>query len=447
MSAIKALRKKIVWKETAPAILLVLNSFVWYIFTYPVLGHLIDGLNLSSDIRLVLYGLYYVGVAASAIIGSILLPRKRTISLYIWFFVGAGATLLLGIIHTESIPIIALLSFTMGTSVGIGLPSSLSYFAHSTSVENRGFMGGIIWSFVGFLVLLFAFLTSILSQWEMILLLTLWRLFGGAIFWAATRKRSNFPLQKAPKYIGLIKKREVLLYLFPWIMFSIINFAEAPILEKANVFGPNFPNIQLVEWAIVGIVAVMAGLVADTIGRKRIVIAGFIMLGIEYAALSSFSSSPITLYLFLILDGVTWGLLFSAFFTAIWGDLAEDREKEKYYVLGGLPYLLSNFLYIIIKPAAEGVSPITAFSFASFFLFLAVIPLMYAPETLPDKTIKDRELKNYLEKAQKFAHKETEKSRSKETNANQEETKEAEKAEDGNNNEYDEARKLAEKYY
>ena len=171
------------------------------------------------------------------------------------------------------------------------------------------------------------------------------------------------------------------------------------------------------------------------------------MLGIEYAALSSFSSSSYTLYLFLILDGITWGLLFSAFFTAIWGDLAEDHEKEKYYVLGGLPYLLSNFLYIIIKPVAEGVSPITAFSLASFFLFLAVIPLMYAPETLPDKTIKDRELKNYLEKAQKFAQKETEKCRSQETKENQEETTESEDTEEENNKEYNEARKLAEKYY
>jgi hypothetical protein len=30
---------------------------------------------------------------------------------------------------------------------------------------------------------------------------------------------------------------------------------------------------------------------------------------------------------------------------------------------------------------------------------------MYAPETLPEKTIKDREIKNYLEKAQKEAEK------------------------------------------
>jgi len=42
-------------------------------------------------------------------------------------------------------------------------------------------------------------------------------------------------------------------------------------------------------------------------------------------------------------------------------------------------------------------------------LFLAIIPLLYAPETLPEKSMKDRELKNYLETAQKFAQKETEK--------------------------------------
>jgi hypothetical protein len=39
------------------------------------------------------------------------------------------------------------------------------------------------------------------------------------------------------------------------------------------------------------------------------------------------------------------------------------------------------------------------FSFASVFLFLAVLPLIYAPETLPEKTMKDRDLKSYIEKA------------------------------------------------
>jgi MFS family permease len=186
-------------------------------------------------------------------------------------------------------------------------------------------------------------------------------------------------------------------------MFCLLNFAEAPLVE--NIV-PNFEFAQLAEWGIVGIVAVIGGLIADVAGRKRIVIAGFVMLGIEYAAMSAFSDFPaFTFYLFLILDGISWGLLASAFFTTIWGDLGENQEKEKYYVLGGLPYLLSNFMYVLIKTYASGLSTGAAFSFASFFLFLAVLPLMYAPETLPEKTIKAREMQSYLEKAQKEAEK------------------------------------------
>jgi len=136
-----------------------------------------------------------------------------------------------------------------------------------------------------------------------------------------------------------------------------------------------------------------------------VVIAGFVMLGIEYAAMSAFSNSSAVLYLFLALDGTTWGLLFSVFFMTIWGDLGENYEKEKYYTLGGLPFLLAGFLPILIRLYAGAISPTAAFSFASFFLFLAVIPLMYARETLPEKKIRERELKSYIEKAKKTKEK------------------------------------------
>jgi hypothetical protein len=38
-------------------------------------------------------------------------------------------------------------------------------------------------------------------------------------------------------------------------------------------------------------------------------------------------------------------------------------------------------------------------------LFLAVLPLLYAPETLPEKKIRDKELKSYIEKAKKAKEK------------------------------------------
>jgi MFS family permease len=294
----------------------------------------------------------------------------------------------------------------LGVSIGVGMPSCLSYFSDLTSVENRGLVGGIIWSAVGFVVLILVFLISMLEVWEAIIVLTTWRLSGVFTFMSLVRHRKKPSVQKSPSYLELVRKREVLLYLFPWIMFSIINFAEAPLLER--VFGAeSFAFVELVGYAFIGIFAIVGGIIADIVGRKRVAIAGFVMLGIEYAALSVFSESPVTLYLFLTLDGITWGFFFSVFFMAIWGDLGENYEKEKYYTLGGLPYLLASFLSTLIEPYASAISPTAAFSFASFFLFLAVIPLMYAPETLPEKKIRDRELKQYIENAKKAKEKYT----------------------------------------
>jgi MFS family permease len=409
MTSIRANRPKIAWRATAPAIILVMNSFVWYIFTYSVFAEIVEGPYVPETEKMLLYIAYYVSVAASALIGSKLLPRIRIPALSLWQFIGAIATLSLTLISSgNTLGNIALALF-LGASVGVGLPSCLSYFADSTSVKNRGLIGGIIWGIVGFSVLVFAFLSTIAGQWEMIATLTIWRCLGCLGFVVLIREYKTLNTQNALSYLAIIRKREILLYLFPWLMFCIINFAEIPVLT--TVFGDEFALINILEYAVIGIVATVAGSFADRVGRKRIVIAGFIMIGLEYAALSIFYSYSVALYLYLFLDGVTWGLLFSVFFMAIWGDLGENYGKEKYYTLGGLPFFLAGFLPILIESlASDGLVNLTdlataAFSFASFFLFLAVLPLMYASETLPEKTIKDREIQTYLEKAQKEAEK------------------------------------------
>jgi ABC-type transport system involved in cytochrome bd biosynthesis fused ATPase/permease subunit len=152
-------------------------------------------------------------------------------------------------------------------------------------------------------------------------------------------------------------------------------------------------------------------------------------------------------------DGAAWGILYVTFIFVVWGDLSEGNNREKYYLLGGMPFLFSGLIEILVQPFA-GTIPITAaFTLASFFLFIAILPLLYASESLSEKTMKDRELKTYLEKAQKFVKKETEKNRPKETkakqeeNAKSEENKEENQQETAKSSEYEQARKLAEKYY
>jgi hypothetical protein len=76
-----------------------------------------------------------------------------------------------------------------------------------------------------------------------------------------------------------------------------------------------------------------------------------------------------------------------------------------------------------------------SFSIGSFFLFVAVLPLMYAPETLPETLMKNRDFKSYAEKALDKAMKEarkTQKKNNKRTQKNTNETDEANEANEAN---------------
>jgi MFS family permease len=186
-------------------------------------------------------------------------------------------------------------------------------------------------------------------------------------------------------------------------MFSLVNFAEQPILK--NSLGPIATLAAFVEVAISGFFAVVGGVLADIVGRKRVIITGFVVLGVEYAVFGLFSATQAIWYVYTVFDGIAWGMFAAVFFMTMWGDLADNNQKEKYYLLGGLPYLLAASLPMLVTPFLEIIQTAAAFSLASFFLFLAVLPLMYAPETLPEKEIKDRELREYLEKAKKVKEK------------------------------------------
>jgi len=184
-------------------------------------------------------------------------------------------------------------------------------------------------------------------------------------------------------------------------MFCLVNWTEAPLVEY--LFGKQFYVTTIfLQFSLIGVFAFLGGLISDKYGRKRIITLGFVFLGIEYALLSLFPDVLIIRYMYIILDSIVWGVFAGVFFMAIWGDLAENRRKERYYLVGGLPYLLSGYLSILVKPLVASIRADFAFSLASFFLFLAVIPLMYAPETLPEKALKERELKDYVKKANRL---------------------------------------------
>jgi MFS family permease len=438
------------WKEFAPAFILVVNSLVWYTLTYAIFNSTIE--DLGSGEKFAVYGIYYAGIAVSAIIGSIVLPRSRKNGLIIWMALGTILSILMASINPSSLSINLVLALIIGITIGIGLPSTLAYFADSINIARRGIHGGIAWLVVGIGSLSIAPIIATQQINVSSYVLAAWRAIGLVLFVLLIRKTDQ-PKKStnADGFIQILSRREFLLYLAPWIMFSVINFIEAPILS--NMFGSLAAFLGFVELAISGVFALIGGLLADRVGRKRVVITGFIILGIEYAILSisGFFMSSVNIniigYLYVCLDGVAWGMFASVFFMIVWGDLAGDGIKEKYYALGGLPYLLAGFLSVVIQPSVSELMINTnlgmSFTLASFFLFIAVLPLIYAPETLPEKIMKENDLKKYVEKALEKVQK---KSVGKQNNKTPQDDG-SEESKDQSNKFDEEAKKLAEKYY
>jgi MFS family permease len=232
-----------------------------------------------------------------------------------------------------------------------------------------------------------------------------WRGLGALAFMLAKPSETRRKNGKSISYKGILTQRSFLLYFIPWVMFCLINQVTNPVIFQT--FGKEFADLSMaLDFALLGISALVSGVICDKIGRRRVAIFGFVMLGVGYAALGLFPQATTTWYFYVVADGVAWGAFYAIFFMTIWGDLASEAPSEKYYAIGGLPYLLSNFLRYALGPLiADTVAIYTIFSLASFFLFLAVLPLMYAPETLPEGHIKERELKIYVAKARKVKEK------------------------------------------
>ncbi|MCW4010439.1 MAG: MFS transporter [Candidatus Bathyarchaeota archaeon] len=432
------------------SIALVTNAFVWYFFAISVLKDVAAAINVDLTTTLIIWGAHFGGICFSAVAGarisSGMTQRRRF--LLLWTLLGIASSCLSIVIDKTYLPNIVFLSAFLGVSLGIGMPSCMGYFTESIHIQNRGRVGGVILCLSGITM----FGLSMISNGEIgieTIALTICRGVGLLPF-VFMRDKSEIPV-KSPRttYLSLIKQRPFVLYLIPWIMFSLITYLTIPIandlIGKANV-----DTLIIIENFFVGIFSLTGGFLLDIVGRKRIAIAGFTMLGLGYSILGIYPGELLSWYFYTIVDGIAWGMLFVLFVVTIWGDLSHEKPSDVYYAIGVLPFFVSKFLQLTVGDLIALSIREAVFSFTAFLLFLAVLPLIYTPETLPEKLMKDRDLKSYVEKALKKVQKETEKapqnpmptsSQSGELESEDEESSEE------TDDEYEEARKLAEKYY
>ena len=139
----------------------------------------------------------------------------------------------------------------------------------------------------------------------------------------------------------------------------------------------------------------------DLKGRKQVIIGGVAMLGLGYALLSLFPLVLPVQAFYMIVDGIAFGIFTVAFISLVWGDISNGERGEKFYAVGNIPVPMAIMLSLLISPWLTTLSLSGTFSLASFFIFLAIIPLFLAPELLPERALRKRELRKYVEKVKK----------------------------------------------
>lgn len=391
-------------RKNLVSIILVSNAFVWYFCVISTLEDVLRS-NPSTSVWIV----HFSALILSALVGASLGKRwNYSKFLIVWMLIGAVSSLMLFVF--DSVP--ELVSILLGLSLGVGMPTCASYFSDNIKAENRGQISGIIFLASGIGMVVLGLTSGIGLFWTGIILAS-WRFSGLVVFLCATDYRRIDRKRNSPSFKELLGQHSFILYFVPWLMFSLVNYLATPELPEAmykNLFlGP-------IQTGFMSIAAVLGGFFLDSIGRKRIAIGGFVLLGLGAAVLGlsgGISEMPYSLfklsllYFNAIIDGIAWGFLFVLFVLTVWGDLSHSSLPEKFYALGVMPFFLSKLLDLTVKPSILALTGSTEalFSFTAFFLFLAVLPLVYAPETLPEKIIKDNDMKTYLEKAQKIVMK------------------------------------------
>lgn len=381
---------------------LLFNTFTWYYMVLIVVHSVAYSIDMGYSFRAV----YFVGVIASSVLGSILSDHMKRLSfLYFWIIFGAANSLLFIPFNEYTSPYFLVILFSLGFSFGLGMPSCLAYFSDYTSIENRGRASALIFSASNFVALPTALAITLFDVATNSVLIAIWRLFGFVAFASLKpQEKSFFRKNKRTSFSSLLQERSLVLYVVPWFMFNFIDRFEKFILK--DFFHPDFYQFMLLLSPMIASFAILVGgILSDRIGRKRVVIYGFVSLGIAYALIGIAPMALVSWYLYLVIDGVAAGILWVLFLLILWGDLSQSGNREKYYVIGSIPFFLTDVVSLPLAGYIRSIPANSSFSLASFFLFLAVLPLMYAPETLPERKIRLRQLRSYAEAAKKVKEK------------------------------------------
>lgn len=374
------------------------STFAWF---YLFHTYLLDKIFESFGSVVWLYlgkAIFYTSIVLSAIIGSLIsemVNRKKLL----WSWIAFGVVTTASLTVFQGIAFSLLSSALLGASFGLGFPSCLAFLAESTVIEERARISGVLL----FITLTMAFLfilSSALLNLGIVELVVLALILRASSFFALLIDPCARETGKKESWLAILSSKDFVLYLSPWFIFNIANGLTGflPAYESASSIGP------VLRFTSAGIAALMSGMLADRFGRKQPMIIGQVMLGVSYTLLG-LTTSQLSWLVYETTQGIAWGFIAVSYFLAVLGDLSSSSgSKERFYVLGGIIPLVTVMGFSGVSDLFNFVAPMGALSAAlSVLLFVSVIPVLRAEETLPEHKMREREIREYLEdKARKF---------------------------------------------
>lgn len=389
-------------KELFTVFFLLFNAFTWY---YMILRTM-ESVSANPGVLSALQFAFHFAAIGSSLAGAVLSDKVGRLTLiYFWMASGGIASLMLAPMHDVAVGYVSIIFILLGISFGVGMPSCLAYLADNTSVGNRGRISALAFLLINLsapflMVLVASFDLSVNSM-----ILAAWKILGLiVIVLLKPKEKASTDTGRCISFSTIIRDKSFSLYLIPWFMFCVIDALET-VLLKDFVASDFYQLTSMTAPIIAGFSILLAGLLSDRIGRKRVVIYGFVSLGVAYAIIGMAPMLTLAWYFYIAIDAIAAGILWVTFLMILWGDLSPKGKAEKYYVIGGVPFFANALISSLLMPISNMLPLTAAFSLASFFLFLAVLPLMYAPETVPQKNIELQRLKGYIGQAKRIAGK------------------------------------------
>ena len=384
-------------RRFAAAALLASGTLAWFFLLSLYLVDLLMKMTPGPSWTTLGQVLFFGTGILSAILGSLINDKLNRKFLWTWITFGLISTALLA--FSQGTVFSLFVCILLGFSLGLGLPSSLAFLANRTTVEVRGRTAGtsILVTFV--MAFLAIGIINILNS-EMLVIVFLCIVVRSTSFLALVLEKDE---EKRIEYKSQLPKpdyRELSFYLFPWIMFVITSVIASNLIPSTDDLASAISYGTIFRYAFIALFGFIWGVIADRVGRKWPIIIGLSVLGIGFIMLGlSISSS--TVFSYLAISGVAWGS-FLTIYLVIPGDLSIPDFREKFYALGTISPLIIMFSLIILLSATSPPFPPSSFSqILSALLFLSIIPVWQAKETLHESKIQERRMREYTERVAK----------------------------------------------